>query len=252
MISGQPFPEEVVRILRQAHQVVVLTGAGISAESGVPTFRDPQDGLWSRFRPQDLATRAAFERDPRLVWNWYQWRRRLIRQAQANAGHLALVRMEALLPGFTLVTQNVDGLHALAGSRRLYELHGNIMRNRCYREGRLMEPAPGDAGEPPVCPGCGAWLRPDVVWFGESLPQQALDAALEATAKCDVFFAIGTSAAVSPAAELPLMALQGGALVVEINPEPTRLTGNVQVSLRGPAAALLSRLVMVTWPHAMN
>lgn len=252
MISNQAFPDELVRGLREARQVVVLTGAGISAESGIPTFRDPQDGLWSRFRPQDLATRVAFERDPKLVWNWYQWRRRLIRQARANAGHLALVRLESLLPGFTLLTQNVDGLHALAGSRCLHELHGNIMRNRCYRENCLMEPAAGDEGEPPCCPQCGAWLRPDVVWFGESLPQQALDAALDATAKCDLFLAIGTSATVSPAAELPLMALQGGALVVEINPEPTRLTGNVQLSLRGPAAPLLSRLVMVAWPHAMN
>ena len=252
MISNPQFPEELIRALRQARKVVVLTGAGISAESGIPTFRDPQDGLWSRFRPQDLATREAFERDPRLVWNWYEWRRRLVRQARPNPGHLALVRMESLLPDFTLVTQNVDGLHALAGSRRLLELHGNILRNKCLGENLPMEPQPGDEGEPPVCSRCGSWLRPDVVWFGEGLPQQALDGALESTAQCDLFFAIGTSAAVSPAAELPVMALQGGALVVEINPEPTRLTGNVQLTLQGAAGPILSRMVMAAWPTALN
>ena len=244
------FPPELIKALREARHVTVLTGAGISAESGVPTFRDPQDGLWSRFRPEDLATKAAFNRDPKLVWNWYEWRRRLIRQAKPNAGHLALVRMESLLPRFSLITQNVDGLHALAGSRRLFELHGNIMRNKCFKENIPMEPLAGDEDQPPSCPQCGGWLRPDVVWFGEGLPQQALDDSMDAAADCDLFFAVGTSSAVSPAAELPLMAQEGGALVVEINPEQTRLTGSIPLSLRGPAGVILSRMIMTAWPHA--
>lgn len=248
---SEKFPPELIARLREARHVAVLTGAGISAESGIPTFRDPQDGLWSRFRPEDLATKAAFSRDPKLVWNWYEWRRRLIRQAQPNAAHLALVRMESLVRTFSLITQNVDGLHARAGSRRLFELHGNIMRNKCFKENILMEPAENDEEQPPVCRQCGSWLRPDVVWFGEGLPQAALDAAVDAAADCDIFFSVGTSAAVSPASELPQMAQAGGALVVEINPEPTRLTGSVALSLRGPAGPILSRLVMAAWPHAV-
>jgi NAD-dependent deacetylase len=248
----EKFPPELIQALRQSRHVAVLTGAGISAESGIPTFRDPQDGLWSRFRPEDLATRAAFQRDPQLVWRWYEWRRRLIRQAGPNPGHLALVRMESLLPAFSLITQNVDGLHARAGSRRPIELHGNIMRNRCFEENGDSEPVEGEAEEPPRCRNCGGWMRPDVVWFGENLPAAAIDAATDAAVGCDMFFVIGTSAAVAPASELPVLAQQAGALVVEINPEPTRLSGSVPVSLRGAAGVLLSRLVMSTWPNAVN
>jgi NAD-dependent deacetylase len=247
---SQDFPAELVQALRKAARVTVLTGAGISAESGVPTFRDPQDGLWSRFRPEDLANAAAFRRDPKLVWDWYEWRRRAIAAAGPNAGHLALLRFEARLPGFTLVTQNVDGLHARAGSRRLIELHGSIMRNRCLDEGKVMEADPADAERPPRCPDCGGMLRPDVVWYGEALPQQALADAADAALNCELFFAVGTSSVVKPAAELPALAMQANATVVEINPEMTRISSEVHLSLRGQAGPILSRLAMSAWPDA--
>jgi NAD-dependent deacetylase len=242
------FPPELIQTLRKAERVTVLTGAGISTESGPPAFHDPQDGLWSRFRPQDLANAAAFRKDPKLVWGWYAWRRRAAMAVEPNAGHIALARMEALVPKFVLITQNIDGLHARAGSRKLLELHGNLLRSKCLEENIVMEPAEGDEESPPRCSRCGAPLRPDVVWFGEGLPDPALDAALEATTASEVFFAVGTSGAVNPAAELPLLAVQAGAMVVEISPEPTGMSAQVHVSLRGQAAAMLSRLVMVTWP----
>jgi len=242
------FPQELVHALRAARQVTVLTGAGISAESGVPTFRDPQSGLWSRFRPEDLANAAAFRRDPKLVWDWYEWRRRTIEAAGPNAGHLALVRMEKQVPGFALITQNVDGLHARAGSKNVIELHGSIMRSKCLEEDVVAEPADGDEERPPRCTRCGAPLRPDVVWFGESLKEKTLSDAAAAASNCQIFFSIGTSSVVNPAAQLPELAFHSGAKIVEINPEPTRLTGMAHLSLRGAAGAILSRLVMATWP----
>jgi len=244
------FPQELVHALRAARQVTVLTGAGISAESGVPTFRDPQSGLWSRFRPEDLANAAAFRRDPKLVWDWYAWRRRTIAAAGPNAGHLALVRMEQQVPGFALITQNVDGLHARAGSKNVIELHGSIMRSRCLDEDVVTEPVEGDEERPPRCSRCGAPLRPDVVWFGESLKEKTLTDAAAAASDCQIFFSIGTSSVVNPAAQLPELAFHSGAKIVEINPEPTRLTGMAHLSLRGAAGAILSRLVMATWPDA--
>jgi len=245
---SQQFPSELIQLLRKAERVTVLTGAGILSESSLPAYRDPQDGLWSRFRPQDLANAAAFRKDPGLVWGWYAWRRRAAMAAEPNAGHVALARMETLVPKFVLITQNIDGLHARAGSGNLLELHGSLLRSKCLEENIVMEPAEGDEESPPRCTRCGAMLRPDVVWFGEGLPDRALDAALEATAACQVFFAVGTSATVNPAAELPGLAMQGGAMVVEINPEPTGLSGQVHLSLRGQPAVILSRLVMATWP----
>jgi NAD-dependent deacetylase len=244
------FPQELVHALRAARRVTVLTGAGISAESGVPTFRDPQSGLWSRFRPEDLANATAFRRDPQLVWDWYEWRRRTIAAAGPNAGHLALARMETRVPEFSLITQNVDGLHARAGSKNIIELHGSIMRNRCLEEDIVGEPAAGDEERPPRCTRCGAPLRPDVVWFGESLTEKTLNDAVAAASNCQIFFSIGTSSVVNPAAQLPELALHAGAQVVEINPEPTRLSGAAHLSLRGAAGAILSRLVMATWPDA--
>ncbi len=244
------FPQELVHALRAARLVTVLTGAGISAESGVPTFRDPQSGLWSRFRPEDLANEAAFRRDPKLVWDWYEWRRRTIAAAGPNAGHMALVRMERKIPDFTLITQNVDGLHARAGSKNIVELHGSIMRNKCLEEGVVMSPVDGDEERPPLCASCGAPLRPDVVWFGEALPERVMTAAVDASSNCELFFSIGTSSVVNPAAQLPELAMHGGAQVIEINPEPTRLSGLANLSLRGAAGAILSRLVMATWPDA--
>jgi len=234
--------------LARAQRVAVLTGAGISAESGIPTFRDAQTGLWARFRPEELATPEAFERDPRLVWDWYEWRRGLVAAAAPNAGHRALARMQARIGRFTLITQNVDGLHQRAGAGDVVELHGNIHRNKCFAEGIAVE-GRAEAGErPPRCPHCGAPLRPDVVWFGESLPAAALARAEAAARECDLFFSIGTSAAVYPAAQLPVTALQSGATLVEVNKDPTPLTRLATFSLIGPAGELLPRLVDAAWP----
>jgi NAD-dependent deacetylase len=217
--------------------IAVLTGAGVSAESGVPTFRGP-GGLWHSFRAEDLATPQAFRRDPRLVWEWYDWRRGLIAACRPNAAHLVLAEIEQRVDEFTLITQNIDGLHQSAGSQRVVELHGNIWRLRCTRECR---PAWEDRRVPldplpPACPVCGASARPDVVWFGESLPATALDAALAAVRRCRLMLVIGTSALVQPAASLPLLALQHGAHVIEINPEPTPLSAVVHEAIREPAA----------------
>ncbi len=229
-----------------ASHIAVLTGAGVSAESGVPTFRDAQTGLWAKYRPEELATPDAFRRNPKLVWEWYAWRRERVAQADPNPGHLALAEMESRVPQFTLVTQNVDGLHRRAGSRNVIELHGNITRTKCFREDVVVETW-ADTGEvPPRCPRCGGLLRPDVVWFGESLPAEpadALEAAIEASRSCAVFFSMGTSSVVEPAASLPYEALRRGAVVVEINPAETPLTPRATFVLRGPAGEVLPKLV---------
>src|SRR5262245_46121262 len=172
--------DEVRALLDRARRVCVLTGAGISAESGIPTFRDALTGLWSKFRPEELATPEAFERNPKLVWEWYASRRDRVAQAVPNAGHRALVELEGRIAEFTLVTQNVDGLHARAGSRNLLELHGNIARTRCFGCDRMLDESTMRAGTPPTCMHCGALARPDVVWFGEMLPEPALQAAFRA------------------------------------------------------------------------
>jgi NAD-dependent deacetylase len=235
--------------LRSANRAVVLTGAGISAESGVPTFRDAQTGLWARYAPEDLATPQAFAQDPRLVWEWYAWRRELVAQAAPNPGHQALVILEEKLPSFTLITQNVDGLHVQAGSRNVIELHGNIQRTKCFREETLVESWEDTGSIPPLCPRCGAFLRPDVVWFGEMLPPEALNASLEAAENCDIFFSIGTSGLVQPAASLPYLALRKDIPVVEINPAATPLSSSAAYLLPGPAGVILPQLVKAAWPE---
>ena len=197
-------------MLQDARGVAVLTGSGISAESGVPTFRDAQTGLWSRYEPQELATPEAFARDPRLVWEWYAWRRELVKQAAPNPGHRALAALEARVSSFVLITQNVDGLHQRAGSQNVTELHGNIMRSKCSVEVIVVEPREDDLGIPPSCPNCGAFLRPDLVWFGEVLPVRAFEGALEAARGCDLFLSVGTSGLVQPAASLALDGLGTG------------------------------------------
>lgn len=227
--------------LRSARHVLVLTGAGISAESGVPTFRGPE-GLWRQLRPEDLATPEAFARDPKMVWEWYAWRRERMAAVRPNAGHHAIVRLEERAPEFLLATQNVDGLHALAGSRRMVELHGSIWQLRCVGCGAERDERGPLDGLPPRC-GCGALLRPGVVWFGESLPEEAVRNAFAAAAAADVVLVVGTSSIVYPAAALPGAARAEGAFVVEINPEVTPLSGLCQVCLRGPAAELLPDLV---------
>ena len=246
-MSGE-FDPRMMQRFRGARRVMVLTGAGISAESGVPTFRDAQTGLWARFRPEELATPAAFRRDPQLVWDWYEWRRRLVAAAEPNAAHRALARLAGLVPELTLVTQNVDGLHQRAGSRAVIELHGNLHRNKCFDEGIVADDAPNSAARPPRCPSCGGHLRPDVVWFGETLPPQALAAAEAAARECDLLFSIGTSAAVFPAAQLPLTAMQSGAMVIEINKDRTPLTGVATFSMLGSAGDILPRFVAAAFP----
>lgn len=236
------FPRGLISALRGSTRTVVLTGSGISAESGVPTFREAQTGLWARFDPQELATPEAFERDPGLVWDWYAWRRKLVAEARPNPGHLAISGMQELFPDLTLVTQNVDGLHQRAGSREVIELHGNIRRTKCSLEDLEIEEY-DDTESPPVCPSCSAPLRPDVVWFGEMLPPAALESASEASRGSDVFLSVGTSSLVYPAAALPLEALENGATLVEVNPGETPLTSRVDYELRGPAGDVLPRLI---------
>lgn len=249
--SGSPnirLPPNLVERLAPARRVVVLTGAGVSAESGVPTFRDAQTGLWARYRAEDLATPEAFARDPDLVWRWYAWRRGLVEAAEPNAAHHALARMEALVPEFLLVTQNVDGLHARAGSRRLVELHGDIRRTICSRERCVVELDRASAHDEhaPSCPRCGARLRPDVVWFGESLPEAALQQALTAAGRCDVLLSIGTSGLVVPAAWLVPVARDAGAAVGIINTDPSPAAFGVEQVI-GRAATVVPQLVRRVW-----
>lgn len=244
-ISGPPgtkvgLPGEFMEAARAAQRCVVMTGAGVSAESGLATFRGP-GGWWRNHDPQELATPEAFARDPGLVWGWYQWRRERALGAEPNPGHLAIAAMEGLFPGFLLATQNVDGLHQRAGSRRMVELHGNIHRNRCSRCHRIHERAPDDGGLPPHCT-CGGLLRPDVVWFGEPLPAEALELAREESARADIFFAVGTSGLVQPAASLPLGAKRGGAYLVEVNPEPTPISDLADLSIRSKAGEAMAAI----------
>jgi NAD-dependent deacetylase len=240
-------PTALVEALRAARHVAALTGSGISAESGVPTFRDPQDGIWAKYRPEELATPQAFRRDPKLVWDWYTWRRRLVAQAMPNPAHLALVELERRVPRLTLITQNVDGLHQRAGNQAVIELHGNVNRSKCFREGMVVEAWEETGQSPPACPHCGGPLRPDVVWFGETLPRDALQAAVVAAGSCQIFFSIGTSGLIEPAASLAYAALRRGALVVEINPAATPLSDDA-IPLRGPAGRVLPALMQAAWP----
>lgn len=238
----------LLSFLRKARRVVALTGAGVSQESGLRTFRDAYPsagsgpGLWAQYRPEDLATPEAFRRDPKLVWDWYAMRREKARSVAPNAGHFALVEMEKRFTEFTLITQNVDGLHRGAGSVNVLELHGNLQRVKCSVCGEQATVWDESGPDVPQCSRCGGLLRPDVVWFGESLPKKELEAAIQAAQACDVFFSIGTSGLVQPAASLAYVARERGALLVEINAEPTRLTGKVDFFLQGKSGEILPAL----------
>jgi len=236
------FPAELISYLRAATRVAVLTGAGVSQESGLRTFRDAQEGLWAQYRPEDLATPEAFAQNPRLVWEFYAMRRLKAGEVLPNAGHIALAEIEKRYPTFTLITQNVDGLHQRAGSQSVIELHGNITRARCSKCDFFSEKWADLDGEVPPCPRCGGLLRPDVVWFGETLPAQALSAAIEAARHCQAFFSIGTSGLVQPAASLAFAAKERGAVIVEINAEPTPLTSSVDFFLQGSSGKILPEL----------
>jgi len=223
--------------------LVALTGAGISAESGVPTFRG-KDGLWRKRRSEELATAEAFERDPELVWDWYDYRRQLIADVEPNPAHHAIAELEDLYGEFTLITQNVDGLHARAGSSNPIELHGNIWRVRCTKELIVKELLDVPLREkPPRCAACGALLRPDVVWYGEPLPVKAFEASRQAASSCDAMLVVGTSAVVHPAASLPLVAKHEGATVVEVNVTYTPFSVLIDATVLGPAGVILPELV---------
>ena len=220
MTDSCHIPGALLAALRDARHVCVLTGAGVSAESGVPTFREAQDGLWAEYDPLQLATPEGFLSDPELVWGWYRWRRELVAEAEPNPAHLGLAELADLVPRLTLVTQNVDSLHQRAGSTDVIEFHGNLFANRCFDEGCIVA---GDCEELlPTCPSCGAFLRPGVVWFGEAIPEDAMNLSFAAASDCDVYLSIGTSSQVYPAAGLVDIARQNGAVTVEINPEPSR------------------------------
>ena len=237
--------DELADRIAHANQVTVLTGAGISAESGIPTFRDP-DGIWEKFDPQELANVEAFLDNPELVQGWYRHRRQLVEEAEPNAAHQALADLEAFA-SVTVVTQNVDALHHRAGSQTVVELHGNITHNYCMDCERTASAETVDAaiqnGEPACCPDCDGLIRPDVVWFGERLPPDAIERAHAATEHADVFLSIGTSAVVQPAASLPLQAKEHGAYVAEINPDRTPLSDRVDLFLQEKAGTALPALV---------
>jgi NAD-dependent deacetylase len=217
----------------RAERVAVLTGAGISAPSGIPTFRDALTGLWSKFKPEELSNPDAYQRDPELVWEWFRWRYELCSQAKPNAAHDALVRLEQRVPDFALFTQNVDDLHRQAGSKRLVELHGNIARARCENcRNKQRLPAAADFKPPPICERCGSRMRPDIVWFGEFLSESDLDFAARAFSNCDLALVIGTSGVVEPAASLPRLASSQGAFVIEINPIETPISSRVDAALQ--------------------
>ncbi|RLB07143.1 MAG: NAD-dependent deacylase [Deltaproteobacteria bacterium] len=232
----------LIKQFQPSKRVVVLTGAGISAESGIPTFRG-EDGLWRRYRVEELATPYAFQTNPKLVWEWYDWRRGIIAKAEPNPGHLAIAEMERMFPHFSLITQNVDGLHRRAGNNKIIEIHGNLWQLRCVKEGTVKEDYRVPLPEiPPKC-GCGALLRPHVVWFGESLNKEDLVFSYRLIGKCDLLLVVGTSAVVQPVASFPLMAKRQGAFVVEVNKNPTPISSMVDTFLRGPAGEILPALL---------
>lgn len=247
-MSQMNISEEKISKLRRSQKVLVLTGAGISKESGIPTFRG-EDGLWEKYSPQELANFDCFYENPALVSEWYQHRRDIIEDVEPNAAHYALVEMEKHYPDFTITTQNVDDLHNRAGSQEVLELHGNIMRNYCIECGQEFSPSEfqklytQNDDHIPRCDQCNGLIRPDVVWFGEQLPQKDLQKSFDKARQCDLCFSIGTSAQVRPAADIPRIAAQNGAFIVEVNPNKTSLSSRVNLSLKGKAGELLPALV---------
>ena len=249
--------EDLIGRLRNANHLVVFTGAGVSAESGIPTFRDALTGLWERFDAKELATPEAFQKDPALVWGWYEWRRTKVMRAHPNPAHLAIAALETKVPRLTLVTQNVDDLHERAGSHDVLHLHGQLNKPSCfacrrpatYPDGIPDEPEGGRHVEPPRC-SCGGRIRPGVVWFGEMLPEMEWDAAIDAANHCDAFLCIGTSSVVQPAASLTLMAIQRGAITIQVNSSPTALDDRVTLNLPGQAGVVLPGLAETVWNTA--
>src|SRR4030095_14455836 len=244
------FPPALIEALRKAKRVTVLTGAGLSAESGIPTFRDGAAALWTNVSMDEVATAKAFAKNPDKVWRWHAEKRELLLQAKPNPAHFALAEMEREIPDFTLITQNIDGLHQAAGSKNVIEIHGNLTRLRCPNENKIVEPENKPVEGPPICPDCSSPLRHDVVWFGEQLPQEALNDAIQAAHHSEVFLSIGTSSIVNPAAALARRAVATKQTVVEINPNETSLSRRASFVLRGPAGKILPSLIEAVWRTA--
>jgi NAD-dependent protein deacetylase/lipoamidase len=234
--------QEARQRVRGAQSITVLTGAGISADSGVPTFRGPE-GLWRNFRAEELATPEAFARDPRLVWEWYNWRREIISSKQPNAAHYGVADLERRIPRSWLITQNVDGLHAAAGSEKLSEIHGNIWKVRCTQCGRVTRNTDVPIQLLPKCATCTALLRPHIVWFGEALDPMDLERSHQALTSCDLLLIIGTSGVVYPAASFAPVAKAAGAFIIELNLDPTPQSPVVDLALRGRAKDLVPALL---------
>jgi len=242
--------QQAAQAIHKAQKIAILTGAGVSKESGVPTFREAMDGLWAQYDPQQLATPQAFQANPKLVWDWYQWRRGLVSNAQPNPGHIALAKLHEYKRDVVVITQNVDDLHEQAGSQQIIHLHGNIARSRCYDNCQDV-PTSIDISQldydkengPPTCPHCGAYVRPDVVWFGEPLPQAELANAFSISEACDVMLVVGTSGLVSPASQLPILAKRNGATIIEVNPDYSMITRIADIKLEGPSGEMLPRVV---------
>lgn len=235
--------DKVAELLSNAKRVTVLTGAGVSKESGIPTFRDAQTGFWENYRPEDLATPEGFLDDPKLVWTWYDYRRKMLEDVSPNPGHDAIVQLEKLIDKVTVVTQNVDGLHQRAGSSDVIELHGSIKRFRCFDNQHEAGDIPFDLQEPPVCSVCGSMIRPGVVWFGEALPEKHLRRGIAECEQSEVILVVGTSSLVQPAASLPISGYQRGAKIVEVNPDATPMSRMAEVVLQGPSGEVLPKVV---------
>ena len=238
--------QDAREVVENANNIAVLTGAGISAESGIPTFRG-DEGLWKEYRPEDIATPQAFAKDPKFVWEWYDLRRQTIEKAEPNPGHYALVELENKKDSFTLITQNIDCLHAKAGSKKIIELHGNIWQKRCTKCSYIYFNYEVPLSKiPPHCERCGEMVRPNVVWFGEIIPMSVIDSSIMAIENCDVMLIIGTSGIVEPAASMGLMAKKSGKKVIEINLDMTPSSGLYDFSLRGKSGEILPQFYIFT------
>ncbi len=231
-----------VELMLKARNFAVLTGAGVSKESGIPTFRDAQTGLWAKYDPETLASPSGFRKDPRLVWQWYDMRRQKLAEVKPNPAHYAIAELERLVPDLFVLTQNVDGLHRAAGSINIIELHGNISTFHCFDRLHVMENVPLGLSDPPLCH-CGSLIRPGVVWFGEALPAVSLEKAFAVARQCQVMFVVGTSGLVHPAASLPFITKRQGGAVIEVNPEHTPITEVADVFIQSPAGTAMPSLV---------
>jgi len=242
--------QKAAALIRDSQNITVLTGAGVSRESGIPTFRDALDGLWARFNPQELATASAFMDNPKLVWDFYEYRRDIMRDKSPNAGHFALAELQRRSPSLVVITQNIDELHEQGGSTGVIHLHGRIAGNKCFYNCQG-DPTMVDVSllswdkenGPPACPHCGRWVRPDVVWFGEMLPPAALNAAADALQVSELMLVIGTSGLVMPAADMPMVIKRRGGKVIEINPDDTPISDIADIKLSGPSGEILPRIV---------